>query len=180
MTAETSTTISLGPKRVLIILLGAIGDVVRALPLLGRMRRAWPKAHIAWAVEPKSQPIIEGHPWLGKAGLWFVPVRHEGNQNASPEEVERVAGLVDTLIQPGVSWIDDKGRSRPLRLDDILIVAPYNDQVNRLTERLPGAKVGTVDKFQGQEAAVVLISMTTSSGDDIPRDRYGECGLRNF
>src|SRR5271154_547878 len=52
------------PRRVLIILLGAIGDVVRALPLLGRLRRAWPSAHIAWAVEPKSQAVLEGHPWL--------------------------------------------------------------------------------------------------------------------
>src|SRR5260221_14271793 len=52
------------PRRVLIILLGAIGDVVRALPLLGRMRRAWPQAHLAWAIEPKSSPIIEAHPWL--------------------------------------------------------------------------------------------------------------------
>ena len=52
------------PRRVLIVLLGAIGDVVRALPLLGRLRRAWPKAHIAWAVEPKSQPLLEGHPGL--------------------------------------------------------------------------------------------------------------------
>ena len=64
MTAEISTARPAAPKRVLIILLGAIGDAVRALPLLGRMRRAWPQAHIAWAVEPKSQPIIEGHPWL--------------------------------------------------------------------------------------------------------------------
>ena len=52
------------PRRILIILLGAIGDVVRALPLLGRIRRAWPHAHIAWAVEPKSQAVLEGHPWL--------------------------------------------------------------------------------------------------------------------
>jgi ADP-heptose:LPS heptosyltransferase len=52
------------PRRVLIVLLGAIGDVVRALPLLGRMRRAWPEAHIAWAVEPKSVAILEGHRWL--------------------------------------------------------------------------------------------------------------------
>jgi ADP-heptose:LPS heptosyltransferase len=64
MTAETSTALSAEPKRVLIILLGAIGDVVRALPLLGRMRSAWPQAYIAWAVEPKSKPIIEGHRWL--------------------------------------------------------------------------------------------------------------------
>jgi ADP-heptose:LPS heptosyltransferase len=64
MTAETSTAAPAAQKRVLIILLGAIGDVVRALPLLGRMRRAWPQAYIAWAIEPKSKPIIEGHPWL--------------------------------------------------------------------------------------------------------------------
>ncbi|MGH7906694.1 MAG: glycosyltransferase family 9 protein [Candidatus Binataceae bacterium] len=52
------------PRRVLIILMGSIGDVVRALPLLGRIRRAWPDAHIAWAIEPKSKPIVDGHPWL--------------------------------------------------------------------------------------------------------------------
>jgi len=52
------------PRRVLIVLLGAIGDVVRALPLLGRIRHAWPDAHIAWAVEPKSSPVLEHHPWL--------------------------------------------------------------------------------------------------------------------
>jgi lipopolysaccharide heptosyltransferase I len=51
-------------RRILIILLGAIGDVVRALPLLGRLRKAYPDAHITWAVEPKSAPILEGHRWL--------------------------------------------------------------------------------------------------------------------
>ena len=52
------------PRRALIVLLGAIGDVVRALPLLGRMRRAWPDTYITWAVEPKSSPILERHRWL--------------------------------------------------------------------------------------------------------------------
>ena len=52
------------PRRVLIVLMGAIGDVVRALPLLGRMRKAWPDAHIAWAVEPKSKAVLEHHRWL--------------------------------------------------------------------------------------------------------------------
>ncbi|HLH75953.1 MAG TPA: glycosyltransferase family 9 protein [Candidatus Binataceae bacterium] len=52
------------PRRVLIILMGAIGDVVRALPLLGRVRRTYPQAHIAWAVEPKSAPILRNHRWL--------------------------------------------------------------------------------------------------------------------
>lgn len=58
------------PKRVLIVLLGAIGDVVRALPLLGRIRRGWPSAHIAWAVEPKSEPILRNHPWLDEVILF--------------------------------------------------------------------------------------------------------------
>jgi ADP-heptose:LPS heptosyltransferase len=58
------------PRRVLIVLLGAIGDVVRALPLLGRLRRGWSRAHIAWAVEPKSAPILEGHLWLDEIILF--------------------------------------------------------------------------------------------------------------
>src|SRR5262245_2082406 len=69
------------PRRVLVTLLGAIGDVVRALPLLGRLRRAWPDAHIAWAVEPKSRAILENHPWIDelivydrrRAPLSFLP-----------------------------------------------------------------------------------------------------------
>ncbi|HUO03615.1 MAG TPA: glycosyltransferase family 9 protein [Candidatus Binataceae bacterium] len=58
------------PRRVLIVLHGAIGDVVRALPLLGRIRRAWPDAIIAWAVEPKSAPVLENHPWLDEVILY--------------------------------------------------------------------------------------------------------------
>ena len=57
-----------------------------------------------------------------------------------------------------------------MTLEDILIVAPYNLQVNLLKQLLPqGAQVGTVDKFQGQEAAVVIVSMTTSKGVEAPR-----------
>jgi uncharacterized protein len=112
---------------------------------------------------------IQGHPWLGESGLWFVPVHHDGNQNASPEEVDRVASIIDTLIQPGVNWIDDKSNGRPLRLEDILIVAPYNAQVSDLAARLANARVGTVDKFQGQQAPVVIYSLTTSSPEDAPR-----------
>ena len=112
---------------------------------------------------------ITGHPWLGESGLWFVPVNHEGNQNSAPEEVERIAGIVDTLVQPGVNWIDEKGASRQLVLNDILIVAPYNAQVSDLGARLPGARIGTVDKFQGQQGPVVIYSLTTSSPEDAPR-----------
>jgi heptosyltransferase I len=52
------------PQRVLFVLTGAIGDVIRALPLLGRVRRGWPQAYIGWAVEPKSEPVLRGHPWI--------------------------------------------------------------------------------------------------------------------
>ena len=112
---------------------------------------------------------IEGHPCLGESGLWFVPVAHEGNQNTSAEEVECIGGLVEGLVRAGVNWIDDKGRRRPLQLDDLLIVAPYNAQVSDLSNRIRNARVGTVDKFQGQQAPVVIYSLTTSSPEDAPR-----------
>jgi uncharacterized protein len=121
------------------------------------------------AREGLERQQIDGHPWLGGAGLWFIPVRHEGNQNSAPEEVERVTGIVETLTQPGINWINDKGDTRPLALNDILIVAPYNAQVSDLAARMPGARIGTVDKFQGQQAPVVIYSLTTSSPEDAPR-----------
>ena len=119
--------------------------------------------------EGLEQQRIEGHPWLGDAGLWFVPVPHAGNQNSAPEEVEVVATLLQELTQPSVKWIDDKGHSRPLRLSDILIVAPYNAQVSDLANRIPNARIGTVDKFQGQQAPIVMYSLTSSSPEDAPR-----------
>jgi uncharacterized protein len=112
---------------------------------------------------------IQGHAWLGEHGLWFVPVEHEGNQNASAEEVERVAEIVESLLQPEVVWTNNEGSSRRLRLDDILIVSPYNAQVSDIARRIAGVRVGTVDKFQGQEAPVVIYSLTTSSPEDAPR-----------
>jgi hypothetical protein len=103
------------------------------------------------------------------AGLWFVPVIHEGNQSYSAEEVEEVAAIIELLTRSGSTWRDRRGDQKNLTVKDILIVAPYNDQVNRLRDRLPDAQVGTVDKFQGQEAAVVIYSMTASSAEDAPR-----------
>lgn len=116
-----------------------------------------------------ERQCIDGHPWLGHHGLWFVPVDHEGNQNTSPEEVEQVAQLAESLLKPQVTWTDKEGRSRRLELKDILIVSPYNAQVFDIAGRIPGARVGTVDKFQGQEAPVVIYSLTTSSPEDAPR-----------
>lgn len=112
---------------------------------------------------------VSGHPWLSGSNLWFVPVEHEGNQNSASEEVECIATLVESLLKRGVNWIDDQGQTRALQMEDILIVAPYNAQVSDLMTRMPQARIGTVDKFQGQQAPVVIYSLTTSSPEDAPR-----------
>jgi hypothetical protein len=113
--------------------------------------------------------VIEGHDWIEEAGLWFVPATHEGNRNSSVEEVELVARIVEGLLRPGVKYFYSAGNSRALKEDEILIVAPYNAQVADLKTRLPGMRIGTVDKFQGQEAPVVIYSLTTSSPEEAPR-----------
>jgi predicted RecB family nuclease len=112
---------------------------------------------------------IQGHEWLAGSGLWFMPVNHEGNQNSSSEEVNCITELVDSLVRSDVTWVDQEGKSRRVELGDILIVAPYNAQVSDLGNRIPGARIGTVDKFQGQEAPVVIYSLTTSSPEEAPR-----------
>jgi uncharacterized protein len=119
--------------------------------------------------ENAKQRLSAGDP-MGGTGLRFAPVEHTGNQNESPEEVERVAAAVGDLLRSGATWTDKNGETHALVLQDILIVAPYNAQVSALAERLPaGARVGTVDKFQGQQAAVVFYSMATSTPEDAPR-----------
>jgi len=104
------------------------------------------------------------------AGLWFVPVEHEGNRNESPEEATVVARLVKQLTAAGMRWINQKGEEKSLSLRDVLVVAPYNAHVAGILELLPeGAHVGTVDRFQGQEAPIVIYSMATSSSEEAPR-----------
>lgn len=105
------------------------------------------------------------------AGLWWVPVTHDGNQNYSMEEVDVVERLVDRLLGSAAMWIDEHLVARQLTGADLRIVAPFNAQVNRLTERLAGrgVPVGTVDRFQGQEAPVAIYSMATSRPEDAPR-----------
>lgn len=105
---------------------------------------------------------------LAGAGLRFVGVSHAGNSSASTEEARLIAELLTPLLR-GV-WTDAYGTTRRLRLGDVLVVAPYNAQVARLAATLPpGARVGTVDKFQGQQAPVVIYSMASSSAADAPR-----------
>ncbi|HMG74533.1 MAG TPA: TM0106 family RecB-like putative nuclease [Pyrinomonadaceae bacterium] len=119
--------------------------------------------------ENQSQRIHAEAP-LGGTGLRFAPTRHSGNQNESPEEVVRVNALVRGLLDNNPTWTDRDGVTKPVTIEDILVVAPYNAQVSALRKALPDeVRVGTVDKFQGQEAPVVIYSMATSTPEDAPR-----------
>jgi uncharacterized protein len=105
---------------------------------------------------------------LPEAGAFWVPVAHEGNSQTSLEEVSAIRATIDDLLCG--TWTEKDGTTRPMCESDIIVVAPYNAQVNALREDLPaGIRVGTVDKFQGQEAPVCLVSMTASSAEEIPR-----------
>lgn len=106
-------------------------------------------------------------PALQPTGLSFVPVTHDGCTQSSRAEAEMIVRLVAELCGQKISR---GGKETALTVSDILVVAPYNLQVNLLKEMLPeGVQVGTVDKFQGQQAAVVILSMVTSRGVDAPR-----------
>ncbi len=97
-------------------------------------------------------------------------VEHADNRQRAPEEAERIASRGRAPARRRDVSPTAKGSTRELTLDDILVVAPYNTQVRCLREHLPeGARIGTVDKFQGQQAPVVFFSMTSSSGEDVPR-----------
>jgi hypothetical protein len=109
---------------------------------------------------------------LSGTGLRFVPVEHHGNTVVSNEETDAIRALCADVLADG-QWTDRNGVSRPLAGADILVLAPFNAQVNRLRSRLatvdPAIRIGTVDKFQGQQAPIVVYSTTASSVDDAPR-----------
>jgi uncharacterized protein len=105
---------------------------------------------------------------LKAAGIRYLPIDHDACSQRCQEEAELINDLVQDLLKH--RYQDKKGVIHPITLNDILVVAPYNMQVNLLKVILPdGARVGTVDKFQGQEAEVVIVSMATSSGEYLPR-----------
>jgi plastocyanin/DNA polymerase III delta prime subunit len=106
-----------------------------------------------------------------ESGIVFSGVEHDGNIQQSDEEVERVLSIYNELL--GRPFTDKEGKTKPLELDDFLFIAPYNAQVRALKTALPkGARVGSVDKFQGQEAAVCILSLCSSYGE------YGSRGLK--
>lgn len=109
-------------------------------------------------------------------GLHYIPVNHQGRTLWSPEEAERVVLLVEELI--GREWTDSANAKyvtgNPLEQEEIIVVAAYNAQVDLIEEALNNAgysqvRVGTVDRFQGREAAVAIVSLAASSAKEIPR-----------
>lgn len=114
-----------------------------------------------------ARQCVTGTPFP-QAGAFWVPVSHEGNAQISNEEVAAIQAATGELLRG--TWTEKDGSTRPMRQTDIIVVAPYNAQVNALRDALPeGIRVGTVDKFQGQEAPVCLVSMTASSAEETSR-----------
>jgi uncharacterized protein len=117
------------------------------------------------ALKPNVQGVI-----AMESGVAFVGVEHDGNIQQSDEEVERVTSIYQELL--GRPYTASDGVTKPLALQDFLFITPYNAQVRALQAALPdGARVGSVDKFQGQEAPVCILSLCSSYGD------YGSRGL---
>jgi uncharacterized protein len=118
----------------------------------------------------RQQLVLDdpAHPALKQHGLSIVEMAHQSCSQSSEEEALATRELIDDLI--GTEFVDRDGNAGTIGLYNILVVAPYNAQVNLLRSRLPdGARVGTVDKFQGQEAEVVIVSLATSTPEDLPR-----------
>jgi predicted RecB family nuclease len=110
----------------------------------------------------------DGDPALRPTGIVDVPVEHVANRQIAMAEVERIKDLYHSLLRQ--SWVNSEGVEQPISAEQILVVAPYNAQVVALKRALsPEARVGSVDKFQGQEGAVVILSMTVSDIDEVPR-----------
>jgi len=104
------------------------------------------------------------------AGILFVSVEHAGDKQCSDDEAQQVMHAVNELLSASVEVYDSNLSGwRHLAEKDILVIAPYNMQVRKLRSLMPRIRVGTVDKFQGQQAAVVIYSMAASSPQECPR-----------
>lgn len=112
---------------------------------------------------------LEGNTKFEGSGLFYVATEHIGNTNQSVEEVNIIEEIVSDLIKGDVFWFDDENIKHTVQSRDIKIITPYNSNVYELQKRLPDIEIGTVDKFQGQEAPIVIYSMASSSPEDAPR-----------
>jgi uncharacterized protein len=112
---------------------------------------------------------LDGHKSIHSEGIFYIQADHEGCSQKSDEECDIVKNLIDQFI--GRESINEKGKSHKIDVNDILIVSPYNAQTNYLASKLKkGARVGTIDKFQGQEASITITSMTSSDAECLPRN----------
>lgn len=103
-----------------------------------------------------------------ETGIVFLPCEHDGNTSSSDEEVALIGDIYKELLVG--SFHDKAGKVHPLSPEEIMVIAPYNLQVGKLKDALGDtAQVGTIDLFQGREASVVIVSMTTSNLEDTPR-----------
>ena len=135
-----------------------------------------PVSQLSYGSRLDSAPIADDRTLTGvPPGVVTVLIDHEGNSSASPEEADAVVQIVDELLKqdPKRRWTDEHG-SVELSQNHILVVTPYNAQLNLIRARLSTAgferiAVGTVDKFQGEEAPVVIVSMASSSAADSSR-----------
>ena len=116
----------------------------------------------------RDRLALTGVPPLSGAGIRFLPVPHSGQSNESPEEAAEVSEVVRSLLAATPTYTDASGASMPLAEADVLLITPYNAQVRALSDALPGFRIGTVDKFQGQEAPISIYSMATSSLEEAP------------
>ena len=126
--------------------------------------RLEPEAHLS------RQTVLGGSGPIEGTGPRFASSPSVDADSESPEEADAVAMLARSIVETETRWTNEDGVTRPVDWDDILIVAPYNAQVGAIARRLPPkARVGTVDKFQGQEAPISIYSLTTSSPELAPR-----------
>jgi predicted RecB family nuclease len=117
---------------------------------------------------------VDGPGIAAGTGIRWLPVPHEGDRTESVEEAEVVVDIVAELLAARATWTNRHGKAAELTLQDIVVVAPYNAHVGRISRALTkqgyrDANVGTVDKFQGQEAPISIYAMATSNPEDAPR-----------
>ena len=127
-----------------------------------------------------EKQVIKSEGTICGSGLRYLPVDHHGNQNCSPEEAQAISKLVSDILKSNAVWTDREGQEQTVTLNDIVIITPYNAQVFEIQRQLPEARVGTVDKFQGQEAPIAIYSTATSSRADAPRGMEFLYSLNRF
>lgn len=121
------------------------------------------------SVEGLEKQRIEGNTEFQGSGLFYKAITHEGNSNFSLEEIDAIEKITIELTKGDVFWFDDKNDKKIIQDSNIKIITPYNSSVFELQKRIPNIEIGTVDKFQGQEAAVIIYSLASSSPEDAPR-----------